>query len=57
MSALFDLVFEALAGFAGLAPERPLWLRRLVQGLWLILAVVLLAAAVFGFVSLAQSLS
>lgn len=56
LELLFDVVANVIASAAGLVPERPLWLRRLVQTLWLLLAVVLLTLWAIGLVLLVRSL-
>ena len=55
LSSLADLVLNALASFAGLAPERPLWLRRLAQLVWLLLGALVVVAALYGLAALARS--
>ena len=59
-AALLEFAFEAVANLAvnlaGFAPERPMWLRRVVQALWVMLGMALLVVAAAGFVLLAQSL-
>ncbi len=58
--ALVDFLFDVAASFAGnvagLAPARPVWLRRLVQALWVLLGVALLALGVVGLLLLIRSL-
>jgi hypothetical protein len=57
MWQLGELVLNALMTvFLGATPERPLWLRRLVQALWLLLAVVALIAWAYGVVILVRAL-
>jgi hypothetical protein len=58
MWQLGELVLNALmTAFLGVIPERPLWLRRLVQALWLFLAVVALIAWAYGVVILVRALA
>ncbi len=61
MVALLELAFDVLANLAasafGLAPERPTWLRRVVQGSWLLLGLALLALWALGMVLLVRSLT
>ena len=60
MVALLELVFDVgaslVANFAGFAPDRPHWLRRLVQALWAALGIVLVVGVAYGFVRLVQHL-
>lgn len=56
LELVFDVVANVIAAAAGMAPEHPIWLRRLVQGLWLLLALALVALWAFGMVMLARSL-
>jgi hypothetical protein len=57
MSVIAELIFEVLLQvFFGMAPERPIWLRRLVQALWVLLGVLVLVAAGFGLVYLVHAL-
>lgn len=59
--ALLELAFDVLANLTasafGLAPERPIWLRRVVQALWLLLGLALLALWAFGMVLLVRFLT
>ena len=57
ISVIAELILEVLLQvFFGMAPERPIWLRRLVQALWLLLGLLVLVAAGFGLVYLVQAL-
>ena len=60
MVALLELAFDVaanlIANFAGFAPERPVWLRRLVQALWATLGIALVVVAAYGFLLLVQHL-
>jgi hypothetical protein len=57
ISVIAELVFEViLQVFFGMAPERPIWLRRVVQALWVLLGVLVLVVAGLGFVYLVHAL-
>jgi hypothetical protein len=57
MSHLAELFLNAVTTlFLGMAPERPLWVRRVVQAFWLLLAALVLLAWVFGLAVLIRAL-
>ena len=42
--------------FVGAVPERPLWLRRLVQAFWAVVALLFVVGCVLGVVYLVEAL-
>lgn len=57
MLAVVEIVGAFLAEtFLGWSPERPLWLRRLVQALWLALLALVLVVAAWLLVKTIESL-
>jgi hypothetical protein len=53
---LADLLYALTTLFLGMAPERPLWLRRIVQAFWILLGALVLVAWAIGLVALFQAL-
>lgn len=57
IEGLLHLVFDLIVPFfAGMTPDRPLWLRRLVQAL-LMLVLMFVSAAVYGLYGLIGALT
>jgi hypothetical protein len=57
MSQLAELLVNALTTlFVGATPDRPPWLRRLVQAFWLLSAALIVVAWVAGVLLLIRSL-
>lgn len=56
LEIVFDVVASLVANFAGFAPDRPVWLRRLVQALWATLGIALVVVAAYSFLLLVQHL-
>lgn len=57
MAELVAMVLDALTQlFLGLAPDRPRWLRRLVQAFWVLVLVLVIAAWIYGVVLLVRAL-
>ncbi len=44
------LLLNVIEPFLGMTPERPLWLRRLVQAFWVLLGLLLVIAWVYAVV-------
>jgi hypothetical protein len=61
VGVIAEIVLNAVAQlFFGMAPERPLWLRRTVQAFWILLGALLLAAfvsAIAALVTVAAAIS
>lgn len=55
MSYLADLVLNALTLFVGMAPDRPFWIRRVIQALWILLAALVLVAWGYGLIALIRA--
>jgi len=57
VSHLAEILLNAVVSlFLGMAPERPLWLRRIVQGLWIVFGALVVFAWGYGLVLLIQAL-
>jgi hypothetical protein len=57
MGQVAEIVLSAVIEFCfGMAPERPLWLRRVVQVFWAVLVVLVLIVCGFGLVMLIEAL-
>jgi hypothetical protein len=57
MGQLIELLMNVvLTFFLGMTPERPLWLRRLVQALWILLALIMVIAWGYGVVLLLRAI-
>jgi hypothetical protein len=57
MSHLAELLVNALTTvFLGMTPERPLWLRRVVQAVWIVFAALVVVAWVYGLTMLIRAL-
>jgi hypothetical protein len=57
MSYLAEFLLNALMWFAvELTPERPVWLRRIVQAFWIVVAALLVVAWGYGLAMLIQAL-
>jgi hypothetical protein len=58
VGALAELVVEAVGQFIiGWSPGRPLWLRLLVQGFWLLLLVLVIIVAAYGLYGLVGAIT
>ena len=54
---VLELAFQVLMYFfVGAVPERPLWLRRLVQAFWAVVALLFVVGCVLGVVYLVEAL-
>jgi hypothetical protein len=57
MGYLAEFLFNALAQlFFGMAPERPVWLRRIVQAFWILFAGLVVVAWGYGLAMLIRAL-
>jgi hypothetical protein len=57
MSYLAELLFSAVTQlFLGMVPERPVWLRRIVQAFWILFVVVVLVGWGYGLAMLIRAL-
>jgi len=57
MSQLAEFLFDALWQlFLGMSPERPVWLRRIVQAFWILFAALVVVAWGYGLAMLIRAL-